>query len=292
MRFVAGTVLSILFASAVVAETGPRVDATRTVRGIDEKLVLVPDASDVKLAATGFEEPLSSLMWVRAILTFGANFGAHTDPSWHEWFRRMVETTSTLDSYWRTPYYYGGTLLRVLGNVEASDAVFAAAHAARPEDPFFPFSLGMNAYLYREDPDEAARWLRIAAATPNAPPWYESAAAAMLKHSGQRAAGIRYLEDVLRDAQDPATRADAERQLGRLRHDDLVDSWAEACRAWRDQNGPLASPDELARLGIELPPNPRGDAWIVGADGVVRSEAAEKERIRRRLMAEWAIVRR
>ena len=176
------------------------------------------------------------------------------------------------------------------GDIDGSDAVFAAAMQALPNDPFFPFSKGMNAYLYRDDPRTAGRLLAVAAAMPGAPTWYAAAAAAMQEDSGQRAAGIRYLEEVRDTTTDPGIRADTERQLARLVHNELVDRWTDACRAWTAEHGRLPSPEAISQLGFELPENPRGDPWVVGADGVVRAESAEDERLRKARKQELGIL--
>lgn len=290
--------LSLVYALIAVlggslsASALPRVDAVREGRAIDQALIFVPEPEALAHAASGFEEPLASLAWVRTVLIFGDHYGKATDGVWLEWLRRMLRTVYTLDPSWRTVYFHGGSMLRASGDVAGSDAVFEAGHLALPQDPYFPFSLGMNAYLHHRENDEAARWLDMAARLPGAPPWYAAATAAMKSRDGDRLAGIRYLEEVLLSTDDPATRADAEWQLARLRHEELVASWQEACRRRRERVGPLPAPAALAELGFPLPTNPRGDDWIVGADGVVRSEGAERDRVRLARRAEWAFVGR
>jgi hypothetical protein len=269
------------------------VDTTRHARAIDDALLFVPEPAELRLAATGFEEPLASLFWVRTVLVFGERYDTARGGAWTEWLHRMVSAVNTLDPTWRTAYFYGGTLLRVVGDIEGSDAVFTEATRNLPDDPFFPFSLGMNAYLYRDDPATAGVFIGQAALLPGAPSWYAAAAAAMTARSGARDAGIDYLERVRATTDNPAIREDAERQLGRLRHAALVDGWTDACRRYRDEHGaPLPSPQALSELGIVLPENPRGDAWIVGSDGVVRSEGAEEERRKRARRDEWHLVGR
>lgn len=277
--------------SSAVALTLPRADVTRSARSVDQALLFVPEPEQVRAASLGFAEPLSDLFWVRTVLVFGERFGNDDGPRWNEWLRRMIAAVYTLDPAWRTPYFYGGTILRANGDVPASDTVFTEARANLPDDPFFPFSLGMNAYLYRDDPATAAAFLAEAAALPEAPSWYAAAAAAMRQSSGDRAAGIQYLQEVGATTDNPAIRADTERQLARLRHNELVDVWTDACVRRRDAGERLERPEDLAELGFDLPVNPRGDAWVVGADGVVRSEGAEAERYRRRLQEEWRLVR-
>ncbi len=292
MRFeLAAALLAVVGASAVGAAL-PRADATRQARLLDQVGLIVPDAEQTRAAATGFEEPLADLLWVRAVLFFADEFSAADNTAWVPALHGVVDAVITLDPAWRTAPFYGGTLLRLLGDIDASEAVFRRGAENLPNDPYFPFSLGMSAYLNRDDPEAASVHLAQAAAIPGAPPWYAAAAAAMQQKAGQRGAGIRYLRELRDSTSDPAIRADAERQLARLYHNEIVDQWDEACVAWRDEHGPLPSPEAITQLGFALPPNPRGDAWIVAADGVVRSAAADQERVRNLRGDEWMIIGR
>lgn len=290
MRLVA-PVLALAAALAVGAAL-PAVDATRTARSIDNALLFLPEGRQLRMAATGQEELLSDVLWMRAVLTFGERWGSDTSTAWPEWMKRMVLVVTELDPSWRTPYFYGGALLRVIGDLEGSNEVFRRGHEALPDDFFFPFSLGMNAFVYGGRPGEAARWLEVASGLPDAPRWIAGAAAKMRADAGDRRAAVAYLEGVVRDTDREEVRADAEAQLGRLRHDDLVDAWTPLCRQFEAERGRrLQTPDELAAYaGRPLPPNPRGDAWTVGADGVVRSERAEAERVRRARINEMDII--
>lgn len=284
--------LPTLLGAALAAVAQPRADATRTPRGERAAVLFAPDGATLRVAASGFHEVAADVLWFRAALVFGERYQADPDPAWTEVFARTVLAVTELDPTWRTPYFYGGSLLRVLGNIEASDEVFRRAVEHRPDDWYFAFSLGMNEYLYRDDPRAAAAWFERAAALPKAPAWYAAAAAAMRHAAGEREPAIRYLRDVLQRTESPAIRADTERQLGRLLHNQLVDGWEGACKAWRVANGRrLERPEDLARLGFTLPPNPRGDAWVVGLDGVVRSAESEADRLGKVRNAELARLR-
>lgn len=268
-------------------------DTTRTERAIDSALLFVPDGHEMKLAATGQEEPIADLLWVRAVLTFGERWEHDPGQEWVTWLSTMIQAINVLDPPWRTPYFYGGILLRVLGDVDGSDAVFRQGAEALPDDWFFPFSVGMNYFLVRDDPKTAAEWLDRAALLDEAPAWLASTAAELKQRGGDRTEAIRYLQELARNSPSAEVRADAERQLRRLFHNAFVDAWTPVCRDFRDQTGaPVASPAQLEQiLGHALPPNPRGDDWIVGTDGVVRSRIAETERLRRARLSEWGLLR-
>lgn len=279
MRAVASIVVGLL-AAAGTWQAGPAVDQTRTARHRDATFHFVPDPEQTRMAATGFEEVLADLMWVRAVLAFGDAAEGHAEAETSRWLRTMVDTVNTLDPTWRTAYYYGGVTLRVLGDLDGSDEVFERGAKALPEEAFFPFSIGMNAFLYRKDPVTAADWLAEAARRKNAPRWYHSAAASMKQRGGSIDAGLQYLRDQLETTTDEAVRNNILYKIGELEHDKLVASWLEPCREYRRRTGhALARPADLKLLGITLPANPRGEPWVVGLDGVVRSEVAEANRI-------------
>lgn len=283
---------AIALGAAVAATAQPASDATRVGRTADEQLYFVPAAAGVKVAASGFEELVADLMWTRAVLTFGERYDTDHTEIWREWISSMILVVSELDPRWRTPYQYGGGMLRAIQQVDEADLVFERCSERLPELSWCPFARGMNDLLERDDPAGAGRWLEIAATRPDAPRWYSAAAAAMKSRAGQRRAGLKYIEDQLETVTNPAVRASLETQYARLSHDELVSRWEAACRARLEAGNPLTDPKQLAELGIELPADPRGDGWIVGADGVVRDATAEQERKRRARQAEWKLIHR
>ena len=271
----------------------PRVDATRHARMLDTTLLYPPDGPQLRAFAVGQEEPLADLLWIRTVLVFGERFDTAKGEAWVRWLRHMIQAVNILDSEWNTPYFYGGVMLRVSGDIDGSDAIFQDGFKNLPDNWFFPFSLGMNAYLYRHDRAEAARWLQQAVGLPGAPGWYAAAAAAMQAESGSRKAAMKYLKGVLDSTSDPAIRQDTQRQLDRLYHDDLVDTWDDACRDhYTRASAPLARPEDLAALGFTLPLDPRGEGWIVGRDGVVRSSGADDELWHDNIVKELKIIGR
>lgn len=281
-----------LAATALVAVAQPRSDATRITRTENAQLFFVPSSAGIQMAASGFEEVVADLVWTRAVLTFGERYDTDHSELWRIWIGSTITLVTDLDPHWRTPYQYGGGMLRAIGQIDDSDRIFERCTERLPELSWCPFARGMNDLLSREDPEGAAHWLGIAAARPDAPRWYSSAAAAMRSRAGQRRAGLAYIEQELRTTTNPAERADLELQRSKLQHDELVAQWDSACRARRAEGRPLTDPAQLAELGFELPPDPRDGGWIVGADGVVRDRTAERERVRRARQAEWKLVHR
>lgn len=274
----------------VVGMAQPRADATRLDRRLDQELYFQPSAEGVRMAASGFEEAVADVMWVRATLIFGERFASDESTLWHDWLTSVIGVVTHLDPTWRTPYTYGGGMLSAVGLTAEAAVVYERCTRELAHDYWCPFARGMNDLLYNDDAAAAARWLEVAAQRPEAPEWYGAAAAAMQSRAGQRKAGVAYLKEQLATTDNAGVRRSLQLQLGRLQHDELVAGWTEECVARRESGRRLRNPEELPPKGFSLPDNPRGDAWVVGADGVVRSAGAEVERVRRVRRQEWALL--
>jgi hypothetical protein len=283
----------IISGVGVVAASQPLADVTRRERAIDTALVFAPDGKMLRAATLDQHEPVADLLWIRTVLVFGERWNADPDPTWITWLRGSIYAVSELDPRWRTPYFWGGSLLRILDDIEGSDAVFLAGIKNLPDDYYFPFSYGMNLYLYHDDAAGAAGWIELASRLPNGVPKYAGLAAKLRSTGGDRSGAIAYLLERKQEATDDTEIADLDLQLGHLYHDRLVDELMPSCKAYRAAKGqaPLSSADFFAWANIATPDNPRGDAWIIGTDGCVRSASAETARIRRLRTAERSYLR-
>ena len=77
-----GPLLVAMVGGAMASGAMPEVDRTRAPRAVDEALVFVPDGRTVRIAATGQEEPLSNIFWVRAVLIFGERWDGGQAGEW------------------------------------------------------------------------------------------------------------------------------------------------------------------------------------------------------------------
>ena len=247
---------------------------------------VAPHAPTLKLASLGQATLVADLLWVRTVLAF-ADIHDDPTPDGVAWVGAMVDATAALDGRWRTVYFYGGSFLRVLGDIEHSDAIFQAGHGAMPEDSFFPFALGMNAFLYRQDTDAAFRWIATAAELPNAPNWYRGAAAGFVEEGGDRRAALRYLEEEIRSDQKPRVREALLVKYNGLLHDELVEQIAGHRQRFVEEFG--QDIQEVSELG-RLPTDPLEGEWVLAPDGRVRSSKREAVLRRQALLDERSMI--
>ncbi len=277
--------LGVAVAGAAVAHFGHvRNDAVRHETSAAVELLMVPSGEALDVGSLGYAVHLADLMWVRSVLMFGERFAEEPDPDWQQWLARMLDAVTVLDPQWRTPYFYGGSMLRVTGDVDASTALFEKGHAALPDDFFFPFAIGMNYYLDKEDPVQAAEWVQRAAGLPGAPKWYRAAARGFLIESAQRQVAIRFLREELELTTDPELREPLEARLLGLMHEEMVDKFDGLIATFQELHGrPPAEPRELLQVTDlpDLPPDPLGGTWTVDVDGRIRSTVDVEDLTRR-----------
>ncbi len=233
--------------------------------------VFLPSADALKVASMGYHTVTADFFWVRSVLTFSELFVESSEAD-VRWLDSMLTSVATLDPTWRTVYFHGGGMLRVCNAIDESDALFEKGMENLPHEPYFPFSIGMNAYLYRGDRVRAAEYLSIAAKIPGAPPWYASAAAGFLDEDKGRQAAMHYLKEQIVDSSEPAVIRALQRKLNLLLHEELVERIAEHRETLRQDRG--VDITAIEQLG-DLPPDPMGGEWILGPDGVVRSSVTD-----------------
>ena len=257
---------------AVVAHTvQSRGDEARRVTDEAWELRSMPRHSTVRLATFGQTVLAADLLWVRVVLRFAMMYES---PSRSDafWIRQMTRTVVALDPSWRTAYFYGGSMLRIVDDIEASDEIFKLARETEElsDDPFFPFALAINAWLHHEDPELASRYLSEAAELPGAPKWYRAAAVGIVDKDLGRRAGIELVRRQLEQEEDDKARDFLEDKLARLLHEEYSEQLTEAL-----------APGDAVPAGTEvvvegLPPDPLGGHWIVGADRTIKSNVAEQ----------------
>ncbi len=259
-------------------------------------LQVMPRAELIRAATMGHPLLVADILWVRGVLRFSDVYERPSEGD-GRWLMAIFDAVTALDPSWRTAYFYGGSMLRVVGRIEDSDAIFERARQ-QPEladDPFFPFSLAMNAWLHHEDPEATSAYLLEAAKLPGAPDWYPMAAAGILDKERGAQAGIAMVEAQIQGEADPRVRGWLEAKLKRLRHDLFSEQvTAHYLEQVGDAEVRPGDPVEALPSGQALPPDPLGGFWLMGTDGVIRSDVAEGLRERQAVQAErfWLTHRR
>lgn len=251
----------------------------------------LPQKEASKAISLGYQTAFADILWVRTVLIY-SDFAESCSPKDGAWLKAMLESVIHLDPTWRTAYYYGGSMLMVCDDVEGSDALFELGHSALPDDSFFPFSLSTNASVFHKDNEKALYWMKIAANSPNAAPWYSAAVAGLLAKEGDRRASIRYLREQLEEMEDPTLRSFSEERLRILIHDELEEQIEERRQRFIAVMG--RNIQSVAELELEYPDpyHVIGGEWILAEDGRVRSSIIEEKVLRKTRKKERELLMR
>jgi len=260
-------ILLVVIGSVGAHQAQLAVDPNRMAENSVHRRVFVPSPKATKVASLGFDMVVADMLWVRAVLLF-VDFLDSGREEGAIWTRTVLKTVAELDPGWRTPFFYGGSMLRLLEDIEGSDEIFGAGMDSFPDDAYFPFSIAMNAYLVHKDMGKAVKFLKLAAALPNAPKWYRTAAAEFISREGQRKAALMYLKQQLEEANSEKERVLLGNKYKSLLYDQVIEALESRQDKWEAHySRSLSRVQSLA----PLPPDPLGGEWFIAPDGRIRS---------------------
>lgn len=145
---------------------------------------LAPMPEVLRVASLGHGSAAASLLWMHTVARFTAAMYDRDDPDAPTWIADAVRAAGDLDPEWTLPWVYGSMMLDRLDAIGIREELLHAAVEAHPEEPWFPFVLGMSRYRHHDDLAGALAWLERAAAVPGADQAYERALGSMRSRVG------------------------------------------------------------------------------------------------------------
>jgi hypothetical protein len=296
MSRIVAVMLTLL--GVVLTQVSQRMVDPLRVTSADDALQSMPSAEAMKVVSSGFHQPLADLLWMQMLFEFGVRTG-RGDPQLANWLRNALHVVTELDPEWRTPYFYGGTMLRIEGDYDHSSQMFMAGAEQFPDDAWFPFSVGMN-HFFTGDMTQASEWIRQASERPGAPGWYSEAAVAFRVQKESKETALRYLEEELASTTNPELKASLEARRDGVLHDLVAEQLAGVVVAFTQAQGrPPRDLDELVAKGWlnHVPLDPLGGEWAQDVDGQYLSSrkvdvlAEEDRMLSRKMLKSWAEVK-
>ena len=277
LREVGLPVLTLLVLIGLVGSGHRHVKAWAPRSTVSDQIRFLPSGKALNFVAMGYDEVIADLLWARATLLFGENFGKG-EQDWYTWLYHMMDLATDLDPQFRAAYKYGGTMLRVDGVfVAQSSMIFAKGSHALPEEWYFPFGIAMNYFITKKDNRLAAFYMRKAASLPRSPFYLRNLAATLTDESQGLENALAFLTQELQVVPEGAARRAIEVKIFETRYEIAVRDAETVIREHRRLTGRLpASPPEVTAAGLELPPDPLQGVWkwsdALDADpGAVRS---------------------
>jgi len=115
-----------------------------------------PSAGFLRVVALGHGTVASTWLWSSTVASYGERRA--TTPE----LIISVRNCGALDPRWKAPWVYGSTMVRSLADIPGHERLLADAMEAHPDEPWFPYMLGMSRYL-EGDKNGATQFLDQAA---------------------------------------------------------------------------------------------------------------------------------
>jgi hypothetical protein len=182
----------------------------------------------LQAACLEFKGIVSDYFFFRAITFTGMKLLEKTNPTPEEWqiVYQMLQRVTDLDPRFLDPYVYAEmTLAWQAGMLEEANQLLLKATQHRSEDYRSAYYIGFNHFYFKKDAVKAAPYFRSAAQAPNAPSYLKGLAARVSLYGRQTALGISFLEDLIKETQDPQIIKYLQKRLIALKMIDYLEQW-------------------------------------------------------------------
>lgn len=221
----------------------------------------VPSGAAARVAALGHRTFLSDLYWLQLVQYVGDD-GA-LERGWDKVYP-LVDLVTDLDPRHGYAYQTAAIVLSAAGRLEESDRILDKGMEKGPPYWSFPYYRSFNAWFYRGDYEEGARWAREAARRPNASANISHLALSLSSKSGTPEDALAMIDELRASVQDEVSRSllEEQRRLAVIERDaQRLERLVERFRAERGR-APAAL-EELVAAGYlgALPADPFGGEY-------------------------------
>jgi hypothetical protein len=238
----------------------------------------VPDASDrvapevpkpelARIATLGFDAVIGDYRWLQALQLIGhekADVIAAAPV-----VRRLIEAVVAVDPFVDHPYRFAALwLVNDVDQVLAGNRILERGIAYHPDDWRNRFYLSFNHFFYLGDVEAAARELAPAVGLPGAPRYAGRLLARLRSEKDGLEAAAVYLEEVLKETDDPWKRAEYEKALDEIETERRARYLEQAREVYRERVGrDITSVEDLVSgrdaVLSALPEELHGWGWVL-----------------------------
>jgi hypothetical protein len=229
--------------------------------------VTAPDRVPTRPITFGFETLVADYRWLQALQLVGHEQSdlVAAAPAIQE----LVGSVVALDPYVDHPYRFGSLwLVNDIAQIRAGNVILERGIAYHPNEWRNRFYLSFNHFFYLGDQAAAVRELERAVELPGSPRYLGRLLARLRSgKDGLEAAG-GYLEELLKQTDDPWKRAEYEKALDEIETERRARYLDQARLVFRDRHGrDIEKPEDLSAghdaVLSELPPELHGWGWVI-----------------------------
>jgi len=184
-----------------------------------EDVVYLPvSTSVVKLFTPADHNFLADMIWMRTLYYFGKH--VLTDRQ-YPYLLYLLDMITDLSPRWENPYLFGAIVLPTENNV-LSDGLYIIDKGLVHHPDTWELWFFKGYYLWKSvgDIDRASEALYKASVCPNAPRYLANLSATIATRAGKRELAVRFLQEALKNIQDPAQQDMIRRKLQEVMRED------------------------------------------------------------------------
>jgi len=157
----------------------------------------LPDTATIKIVSAGYDNMVSSLMWVHLISYYGGEL--HRS---YKYLSGLIDRITTLNPLAEHAYYVAATSIPWgTGSTELSDYIIDRAIVEMPDDWRWPYYRAFNAYWFNQDYKTAGRFMKMASER-DAPPMILNLALRFSVNANEIEPAIIFIQQRLNEATD------------------------------------------------------------------------------------------
>lgn len=242
------------------------------------ELLYLPKGEYLKTIVLGYRQVAADLIWIKALQFLGERYQTNEA---YTWAYHAVDVLTDLDPDFQVAYQATGTILGVWARMpHESIEILTKGMKHQPESWLLPFFVGYNYYYELQDPENAAKYFRIASHLPGAPPYLAQLAARMTVEAGDPDAALEFLVRLHRQIQDDRLKESLEQRMKEVIVERDIRLLEKAVTDFRTSTGKNpASIQDLVAHGLisQVPKEPFGGSYRLSpGDGSITSSIVEK----------------
>ena len=244
-----------------------------------EELLYFPKGDKLSLVSLGFDNAAANILWFNTVSYFGKHY--REDKRYH-WLSHMCNVITDLDPLHREIYEFCGFL--IAWEAKDSDAAQKILTKGINNTDYWRFYYirGMNKIMLKEDEVGAQEDFVTASRYPDAPLFVRRLAAKKIANLQDPQNAINFLQEMIRNSEDPSQRKALEEHLKKAIHEYNIFQIEELVARYIEKNG--SAPQEFKML-FKMNPilsslkDPFGVSYYLSDEGEVES-TSEVDRLK------------
>jgi tetratricopeptide (TPR) repeat protein len=267
----------VLILALAIRFTSLQLEAARPA-GLDVEPVYLPRAEYLRPLSLGYENALANGLWFRTISYFGKHY--RSDRA-YPWLAYMCELVTDLDPRAEYVYRFAGMVLPwEAREVDEGLRLLRKGIEALPNSWRLHYWLGFSYYFFKDDYDNAVRYLSKAAALPDASPSAARLATILHQHRYGPETTLSFLTELAGEVESPELREVLKEQMKETRLTADLQALNHAVEQFKSRFGRLPpSTHALVESGLigKVPDDPFGGKYEIDPDtGHARSSTGRK----------------